>query len=63
MFEGQNGNEDLIQQVDAAKRRILPLVGGMDPGDLDLILMSLLRPFGSGRRFLLREIRPGIRVF
>jgi hypothetical protein len=35
----------------------------MDPGDLDLILTSLLRPFGSGRRFFLREVRPGVRVF
>jgi hypothetical protein len=35
----------------------------MDPGDLDLILSSLLRPFGSGRRFFLREVRPGVYVF
>jgi len=33
----------------------------MDPGDLDLILSSLLRPFGTGRRFFVRKARPGER--
>jgi hypothetical protein len=47
----------------AAKLRLQPLFPDMDPGDLDLILTSLLRPFGSGRRFFLREVRPGVRVF
>jgi hypothetical protein len=35
----------------------------MDPCDLDLILTSLWRPFGSGRRFFLRKVRPSVRVF
>ena len=40
-----------------------PLLPDMDPCDLDLILTSLLRPFGSGRRFFLHEVRPGVCVF
>jgi hypothetical protein len=44
-------------------RRLQPLLPDIDPGDLDLILTSLLRPFGSGRRFFLREVRPGVSVF
>jgi hypothetical protein len=49
--------------IEAEKRRLAPLLPDIDPGDLDLILHSLVRPFGSGRRFFLREIRPGVRVF
>jgi hypothetical protein len=45
------------------KVRLARLLPDIDPGDLDLILRSLARPFGSGRRFFLREIRPGVRVF
>jgi hypothetical protein len=52
-----------VDALAAAKRRLQPLFPDMDPGDLDLILSSLLRPFGSGRRFFLREVRPGVRVF
>jgi hypothetical protein len=35
----------------------------MDPGDLHAILVGIFQPFGMGRRFLLREIRPGVYVF
>ena len=52
-----------LDALTAAKLRLQPLFPDMDPGDLDLILTSLLRPFGSGRRFFLREVRPGVRVF
>jgi len=52
-----------IEVLTAAKLRLQPLLPDMDPGDLDLILTSLMRPFGSGRRFFLREVRPGVRVF
>lgn len=51
------------EELATAMRRLQPLLPDMDPGDLDLILTSLLRPFGSGRRFFLREVRPGVRVF
>jgi hypothetical protein len=49
--------------VEKEKRRLAPLLPDIDPHDLDLILTSLARPFGSGRRFFLREIKPGVRVF
>jgi hypothetical protein len=52
-----------VDALTTAKLRLQPLFPDMDPGDLDLILTSLLRPFGSGRRFFLREVRPGVRVF
>jgi hypothetical protein len=51
--------------IDVAKEklRLARLLPDIDPADLDLILHSLARPFGTGRRFFLREIKPGIRVF
>jgi hypothetical protein len=49
--------------VEKEKRRLTRLLPDIDPGDLDLILHSLARPFGSGRRFFLHEIAPGVRVF
>ncbi|HEY5922252.1 MAG TPA: hypothetical protein VIV11_11305 [Kofleriaceae bacterium] len=54
--------EALAARVLALRDRVAPLLPDMDPGDLLLILESLLRPFGSGRRFLLKEIRPGVYV-
>jgi hypothetical protein len=51
------------QRVEDAKRRIASQVSDLDPSDLDLIVRSILRPFGSGRRFFLRQIRPGVYVF
>ena len=53
----------MAEELAAAKRRLQPLLPDIDPCDLDLILTSLLRPFGSGRRFFLHEVRPGVRVF
>jgi len=53
----------MAEELAANKRRLQPLLPDMDPCDLDLILASLLRPFGSGRHFFLREVRPGVRVF
>jgi hypothetical protein len=53
----------IVDALTAAKQRLQPQFPDMDPCDLDLILTSLLRPFGSGRRFFLREVRPGVRVF
>jgi hypothetical protein len=54
--------EQLVAKVIAQRDRIAPLVPDLDPGDLMLIIESLLRPFGSGRRFLLSEVRPGVYV-
>lgn len=50
-------------RLEEAKRRIAAQVADLDPGDVDLILRSILRPFGTGRRFFLRELRPGVFVF
>ena len=55
--------EVLVARLEGAKRRIAAQVRDLDPGDVDLILRSLLRPFGTGRRFFLRELRPGVFVF
>ena len=49
--------------IEEEKKRLAVLLPDIDPADLDLILHSLARPFGRGRRFFLREIRPGVRVF
>ena len=54
--------EALAARLVALRDRVAPRVPDMDPGDLLLILESLLRPFGTGRRFLLREIQPGVYV-
>ncbi|HVK85375.1 MAG TPA: hypothetical protein VM513_14755 [Kofleriaceae bacterium] len=54
--------EVLAARVVALRDRLAPHVPDIDPGDLMLILESLLKPIGSGRRFLLREIRPGVYV-
>jgi hypothetical protein len=59
----QRRSPALAIDVEKEKRRLARLLPDIDPGDLDLILHSLARPFGSGRRFFLREIRPGVRVF
>lgn len=54
--------EALAERVVALRDRLAPLLPDLDPGDLMLIIESILRPFGSGRRFLLREIQPGVYV-
>ncbi len=46
-----------------ARQRVAPLVPDIDPGDLLLILQSLLRPIGTGRRFFLRRRDSGGYVF
>jgi hypothetical protein len=53
----------LPARIEAAKALIGPRLPDVDPADLDLILSSMLRPFGSGRRFFLRQLRPGVYVF
>ena len=48
--------EELRERTLALRDRLAPLLPGIDPGDLILILQSLLRPIGTGRRFLLRRL-------
>ena len=57
--------EAALPIVDVARdrQRLAKLLPDIDPGDLDLILTSLARPFGSGRRVFLREIKPGVYVY
>ena len=54
--------EQLVRDVEAARRRLAPQVADMDPGDVVLILQSVLRAPGTGRRYFLREIAPGVYV-
>lgn len=49
-------------QVAALRRRVQGQLPDIDPHDLDLILLCMVRPFGSGRRYFLREIRPNVYV-
>ena len=54
--------EQLALEVERAQQRLGDLTADIDPGDVILILQALLRPLGSGRRFFLRELRPGVYV-
>jgi hypothetical protein len=54
--------EELAKRVLELRDRVAADVPEIDPSDLLLILNCLARPFGSGRRFLLREIRSGVYV-
>lgn len=54
--------EELREKTMALRDRLAPLLPEIDPGDLVLIIQSLLRPIGSGRRFFLRKLRPGVHV-
>jgi hypothetical protein len=49
-------------RVLAVRDELAPLLPDIDPGDLLVILHSMLRPLGTGCRFLLREISPGVHV-
>ncbi|MEO7087000.1 MAG: hypothetical protein ABI442_11415 [Gemmatimonadaceae bacterium] len=54
--------EQLVRDVELARGRLGDEVADIDPHDVVLILQSLLRPLGTGRRYFLREIRPGVYV-
>ena len=51
--------ERLVDRVEEALRQLAPLFPDVDPGDLLLILQSLLRPPGWGRYFLLKRLDSG----
>jgi hypothetical protein len=55
--------EQFAARLFALRDRLAPSLPDMDPGDLLLILQSLLRPPGSGKSYFLRPIRPGVYVF
>ncbi len=62
MGEPDEPAEAFARRVLAARDRVADRFADMDPGDLLLILECLLRPPGSGRRFILHEVRPGVHV-
>ncbi|MDB4983519.1 MAG: hypothetical protein JWM82_4271 [Myxococcales bacterium] len=47
--------EKLAARVEREMARLGPRLPDIDPDDLALILQSVLRPAGSGRRFILRR--------
>jgi hypothetical protein len=55
--------EALLARVQREQARLAPLLPDMDPGDLNAILVAIFRPWGMGRRFLIRQVRPGVNVF
>ncbi len=55
--------EAFVDRLYAECDRLRPLVPDVDDHDLLLILRNIMKPFGSGKRFFLRELRPGVYVF
>jgi hypothetical protein len=47
------------RKVFETRDRLAPLLPDIDPGDLLLILECTLRPFGTGKRFFLRQRSDG----
>jgi hypothetical protein len=64
--EQQSGDptfEQVLARVERERPRLTRLFPDMDPGDLHSILVAIFQPFGTGRHFLLRRVRPGVHVF
>jgi len=55
--------ERVLARVEEERRRLAPLLPDLDPGDLHAILVALLQPWGMGRTFFVRQVRPGMYVF
>lgn len=55
--------ELVLARVEEERARLAPSLADIDPGDLHAILVALLQPWGMGRRFFVREVRPGVYVF
>jgi hypothetical protein len=53
---------ELAIRLNELRREVEPLVPGVDPGDLLLILENMLRGPGSGRALFLRQARRGVYV-
>lgn len=49
------GGEQFVRQLEQEFQRLRHQLPDMDPDELLNILHCVLRPFGSGRRMLLRE--------
>lgn len=61
--EAQDDFEAAMVRVEEERHRLAALLSDIDPGDLHSILVAIFRPWGSGRHFLLRQVRPGVNVF
>lgn len=59
VFDG----DELARRVDEARVRVRACVPDMDEQTLVTVLTSLLRPFGTGKRFLLKRRGGGGFVF
>ena len=55
--------ERLLEQVEMERRRLAPILPDVDPADLHSILVGILRPWGLGRRFFIKQVRPGVNFF
>jgi len=55
--------DSVLERVEAERRRLGPRLPDVDPGDLHAILVAMFQPWGMGRRFFVRQIRPGVYVF
>ena len=51
--------EAFALRVEQEVARLVPRLPDIDPDDLALIVQSILRPAGSGRRFILRRAGNG----
>lgn len=56
-------HEAWLRAVEEARARLAPQFPEMDPQTMVTILASLLRPFGTGKRFFLRRQPDGSYVF
>jgi hypothetical protein len=55
--------DSLVAELKARQEQLVRELPDMDPDELFLILHSLLRPIGTGRRFFLRRQADGTHVF
>jgi hypothetical protein len=57
--EEKENPEAFALRLESEVARLAPRLPGIDPDDLILIVQSILRPLGSGRRFILRRAGTG----
>ena len=58
--EGELEEPELFaRRLEEEVERLTPRLPDMDPDDLILIVQSILRPLGTGRRFILRRAGNG----
>ena len=51
--------EAFTSNIMKERDRLAPLLPEIDPGELVLILQSVLRPFGTGRSYFIRKTKEG----